>query len=524
MARYIWQHPTWPSFRWDANKLLPALTEARFRQGQFLGIMRDLGIDARLQSELEATSEDVVKTSAIEGEVLNPASVRSSIARRLGMPDGGLAITDRKVEGVVDMILDATKNHGAPLTEERIFGWHAALFPTGYSGTDKIDVGQWRTDRHGAMQVVSQPYSPQPKIHFEAPPAARVPEEMAKFLAWFNVGRGADRMDPLIRAGIAHLWFVTIHPMDDGNGRIARAIADLAVAQMENSGQRFYSMSSQIAVHRSRYYEILEETQKGDLDITDWLSWFSQCYTHAISAAEATADKVIAKAKFWHEHTAHPFSDRQRKVLGKLLDGFEGAMTTKKWMAICGCSADTAQRDINDLIGRGLLAKNPGGSKNTSYQFVWREEAHHGVPRSATASAPHALSIAEQPHLSQQARAQAFSRLVEQASSPQALTHPLPIYQDACEQIGNAAVAGVFEMAEGREAALEWTTRMQAELEQVKYLAAVQVLRSPDAREEAIRQGLLPAITALVETHQRALNGAPSASTDEERGGTDMEM
>ncbi|CAA7622832.1 Fic family protein [Magnetospirillum sp. UT-4] len=277
MARHIWQRPTWPSFRWDANRLLPVLTEARFRQGRFLGMMRNVG----------------------------------------------------------------------------------------------IDVGQWRTDHHGTMQVVSQPYSPRARVHFEAPSAARVAEDMATFLAWFNDARGDTGMDPLIRAGIAHLWFVTIHPMDDGNGRMARAIADLAVARTENSGQRFYSMSSQIAVNRGRYYEILEETQKGDLDLTGWLSWFSRCYTDAIAAAEATADRVIAKARFWHAHAPHPFSDRQRKVLGKLLDGFEGAITTRKWMAICGCSADTAQRDITDLVGRGVLEKNPGGSRNTSYRFVW---------------------------------------------------------------------------------------------------------------------------------------------------------
>lgn len=369
MVRYIWQDPAWPSFRWDANKLLPALTEARFRQGRFLGIIRDLGLNARLQSELDATSEDVVKTSAIEGEVLSPASVRSSIARRLGIPEGGLTSTDHKVEGVVDMILDATKNYEAQLTAERLYGWHAALFPTGYSGKDRIDVGRWRSDRFGAMQVVSAPYAPQPRVHFEAPPAARVSEEVDRFITWFNVSRGANDLDPLVRAGIAHLWFVTIHPMDDGNGRMARALADLAVAQMEGSGQRFYSMSSQIAVDRRGYYEVLEATQKGTLDVTMWLSWFSECYRRAIVAAEATVDKVVGRARFWQIHADHAFNDRQRKVLGKLLEGFEGGMTAKKWGAICGCSPDTAQRDINDLVARGILIRNVGGSKNTSYRF-----------------------------------------------------------------------------------------------------------------------------------------------------------
>lgn len=370
MMRYIWQDPTWPLFRWDANRLLPLLAEARYRQGRFLGVMRDIGMNARLESELAATSEDVIKTSAIEGEALNPASVRSSIARRLGLPDGGQTGTDRKVEGVVDMILDATKNHARPLTAERVFGWHAALFPTGYSGKDKIDIAQWRTDRDGAMQVVSNIYAPQPKVHFQAPPAERVPAEMARFISWFNEG-AASRDDPLLRAGLAHLWFVTIHPLDDGNGRIGRAIADLAVARMERSGQRFYSMSSQIELDKRRYYDVLETTQKGDLDITEWLSWFADCYTRAIDAAETTANTVITKARFWHAHADHGFSERQRKVLSKLLEGFDGAMTTRKWAAICGCSPDTAQRDINDLIGRGLLVRSPGGSRNTSYSFNW---------------------------------------------------------------------------------------------------------------------------------------------------------
>ncbi len=372
MVSYIWQSPAWPDFRWSADRLLAGATEARYRQGRFLGRMRDIGLDARLESELTATAEDVVKTSAIEGEVLNPANVRSSIARRLGIPDGGLLPTDRKVEGVVDMILDATRNHAAPLTAERIFGWHAALFPTGYSGKDKIDVGQWRTDRHGAMQVVSSIYATRPTVHFEAPPAPQVEAEMDRLITWFNGGRNG--IDPLLRAGVAHLWFVTIHPLDDGNGRIARAIADLAVAQMEGTGQRLYSMSSQIEHERKRYYEILEATQKGDLDITAWLAWFTDCYACAIDAAEATADRVIARARFWHVHADQGFSERQRKVLSKLLEGFEGGMTSRKWAAISGCSIDTAQRDINDLVRRNLLIRNPGGSKSTSYRFNWPPE------------------------------------------------------------------------------------------------------------------------------------------------------
>ena len=369
MATYLWERSGWPNFRWDAGRLLSPLAEARHRQGLFLGRMADIGIDARLETELAATAEDVVKTSAIEGEVLNPASVRSSIARRLGIPEAGLMPTDRKVEGVVDIVMDAARNHAGPLTAERIFGWHAALFPTGYSGKDRIDVAQWRTDRLGPMRVVSNVYSPKLRIHFEAPPARRVPGEMAAFLDWFN---GGPASDPLLRAGLAHLWFVTIHPMDDGNGRIARAIADLVIAQAERTGQRLYSMSGAIERDKKRYYDALEAAQKGDLDTTDWLVWFIDCYTRAIAAAEAEAERVVAKATFWKIHADHPpFSDRQRKVLARLLDGFEGFVTAKKWASLCNCSPDTAQRDIGDLVRRGLLVRNPGGSKNTSYRFAW---------------------------------------------------------------------------------------------------------------------------------------------------------
>lgn len=372
MVSYIWQAADWPRFRWDTGHLLSGLVEARHRQGLFLGRMRDIGFDARLDSELAATCEEVIKTGAIEGEILNPASVRSSIAWRLGIPDGGLAPTDRRVDGVVDMILDATKNYAAPLTRERIFGWHAALFPTGYSGKDRIDIGQWRTDREGRMQVVSNVYSARPTIHFEAPPAARVEAEMATFIDWFNSSQG--RVDPLLRAALGHLWFVTIHPMDDGNGRIARAVADLAVAQMEGTGQRFYSMSSQIEREKRKYYDILEATQKGELEVTRWLSWFTDCYARAIHAAGTAADTAVTKAKFWQIHADRAFSERQRKVLQKLLDGFEGSLTSRRWVSLCGCSTDTAQRDIADLVTRGLLVRNPGGSKNTSYRFNWPPE------------------------------------------------------------------------------------------------------------------------------------------------------
>ncbi|MGH7090564.1 MAG: Fic family protein [Stellaceae bacterium] len=366
---YIWQRDDWPGFRWDDARLLSLLAAARFRQGSLLGTMRTLGFDLRLQSELEATADDVVQTSAIEGELLDPVSVRSSIARRLGLPEGGLAPADRTVEGAVDMILDAVRKFDAPLGDERIFAWHAGLFPTGYSGIHRIDVGAWRQDKEGPMQVVSGAYGRQ-RVHYEAPPTVRVPAEMKTFMAWFN--GGSANLDGLLRAGLAHLWFVTIHPLDDGNGRIARAIADLAIAQTERIGHRFYSMSSQIQRDRAAYYEILEATQRADLDVTEWLIWFAESYARAIDAAEALSRKVIAKAKFWQAQAAEPpFSERQQKVLNRLLDGFDGNMTARKWSSLCGCSMDTAQRDMADLVRRRLLARNPGGSKNTSYRFTW---------------------------------------------------------------------------------------------------------------------------------------------------------
>jgi Fic family protein len=365
---YIWERKDWPRLRWNDERLLPLLAEARFRQGRFLGSMGALGFNLRQQSELEATADDVIKTSAIEGELLDAASVRSSIARRLGLPDAGLAPADRKVEGIVEMILDAIHKFDEPLTAKRILAWHAGLFPTGYSGLHRIDVASWRRDRNGPMQVVSGDYGKQ-RVHFEAPPAGRLADEMRAFLDWFN--RSSGNLDGLLRAGLAHLRFVTIHPLDDGNGRIARAIADLAVAQTERIGHRFYSMSSQIQRDRAAYYDILEATQKGTLDVTDWLAWCTQCYGRAIAAAEAASEKVLAKAKFWQAHADDPpFSERQQKMLNRLLDGFEGNVTARKWSTLCRCSMDTAARDIGDLVQRGLLIRNPGGSKNTSYRFA----------------------------------------------------------------------------------------------------------------------------------------------------------
>jgi Fic family protein len=363
---YIWQSPEWPHLVWDDAQLLSPLATARLKQGRLLGGMARLGFDLKLEAQLEALTEDVIKSSEIEGEALQRDSVRSSIALRLGVPTAALAPTDRRTEGVVDMMLDATENYDALLTPERLFGWQAALFPTGYSGLHKVKTGAWRDDADGPMQVVSGPIGRQ-RVHYQAPPAAHLDAEMQAFLAWFN-----RRSEPegLLRAGLAHLWFVTIHPFEDGNGRIARAIADQALAQSEGAGQRFYSMSSQIRKERSRYYEMLERTQKGGLDVTDWLTWFLGCFSRAVVGAEATCASVLRKADFWQRYAREPLTERQRTVLNRFMDGFEGKLTARKWAAIGKCSIPTAQRDINELVERSILRRNPGGSRNTSYDPV----------------------------------------------------------------------------------------------------------------------------------------------------------
>ena len=360
---WIWREENWPNLTWDAAQLLDPMVEAARCQGLLLGRVERLGFDLRCEAELKTSVEDVIQTSAIEGEKVDHDSVRSSLARRLGLPDGGLPPADRKVEGLVEITLDATRNYSAPLTQERLFGWHAALFPTGYSGLRPITLASWRTDAHGPMQVVSGPLGRE-RIHYEAPPATQVPTEMERFLDWFN---GDDGPDSVMKSGLAHLWFVTIHPFDDGNGRIARTIADLALAKAERTGQRFYSMSSQIMRERDVYYQMLEKTQRGDIDVTRWLSWFVGCYTRAIQRAETMIADVLIKAEFWQSFAHEPLSERQKKVLNRFLDGFEGSLTAKKWAALAKCSIDTAQRDINDLLERKLLVKGQGGSKNTCY-------------------------------------------------------------------------------------------------------------------------------------------------------------
>jgi len=360
---YIWENEQWPGVHWDDQILGRLLAHVSREQGRLLGKMEGLGFDLRSEAHLRTLTEDVVKSSEIEGEELPPDQVRSSIARRLGMDVGGLVPADRNVEGVVEMMLDATSDYAKPLTEERLFAWHASLFPTGRSGMSKISVGAWRDDSAGPMQVVSGPIGRR-RVHYEAPPASRVPGEMKKFLAWFAT---PGQTDPLLVSGRAHFWFVTIHPFDDGNGRIARAIADMALARAEKIGQRFYSMSGQIEAERNEYYNILERTQKSDLDITRWQNWFLECLLHAIEGAQGTLSAVLNKAKFWERFAKQPLNERQIKMLNRLLDG---KLTSSKWAKLAKCSQDTAYRDIMDLVERGALQKDPGGGRSTSYSLI----------------------------------------------------------------------------------------------------------------------------------------------------------
>jgi len=363
---YIWEHTDWPNLTWGCKTLSPLLAEVSRVQGRLLGRMEALGFDLRTEAHLQTLTQDVVQSSDIEGEKLDTEQVRSSIARRLGVDIGATIPADRNVDGVVEMMLDATGNHAAPLTEERLFGWHAALFPTGRSGMHRIRVGDWRDDATGPMQVVSGPIGKQ-KVHYEAPPAGRLPAEMKRFLDWFETEKDAD---PLLIAGQAHLWFVTLHPFDDGNGRIARAIADMALARAEHTGQRFYSMSAQIRTERNAYYDTLERTQKGTCDITAWQTWFLTCLRRAIEGAHGGMESILAKARFWERFATTPFNERQIKILNRVLDGFEGKLTTTKWAKLAKCSQDTAYRDILDLIERGAVQKDSGGGRSTSYSII----------------------------------------------------------------------------------------------------------------------------------------------------------
>ncbi|MFO0840675.1 MAG: Fic family protein [Phycisphaerae bacterium] len=362
---YIHEKAGWPEFTWDGESLAGALAALRHKQGRLLGKMEALGFEVRAEASLAVLTSDVVKSSAIEGEKLNPDEVRSSIARRLGLDVAGLPKAGRDVEGVVEMMLDGTRNFEKALTKKRLFDWHASLFPTGRSGMNRITVGAWRKKEAGAMQVVSGPMGRE-KVHFEAPEAERLEAEMSRFIKWFNA---PPAMDPVLKAGIAHFWFVTIHPFEDGNGRIARAIADMALARADGTKDRFYSMSSQIEAERKDYYLRLEAAQRGDVDISLWLAWFLGCLDRAIDGADGTLGAVLNKARLWQRINRRPVNDRQRLVINRMLNGFKGVLSTSKYAKLAKCSADTALRDIRELLDRGILVQNPGGGRSTSYRL-----------------------------------------------------------------------------------------------------------------------------------------------------------
>lgn len=365
--RYIHEEPDWPKLRWDDAKLLPLLADVRHRQGRLLGRMEGLGFRLRAEASLTTLTADVIKSSAIEGALLDAEQVRSSIARRLGLDFGGKIPSSRDVEGVVELMLDATQKYAEPLTAERLFGWHASLFPTGRSGMRRITVGAWRPADIGPMQVVSGPVGRE-RVHFEAPAADRLPQEVSVFLDWFETANG---IDPVLKAGIAHFWFVTLHPFEDGNGRISRAIADMALARAEGTVERFYSMSTQIEAEKKQYYLNLEQSQKSGTDITSWLEWFLGCLGRAIAGAEEGLASVLHKAKIWERiNSQSPVNDRQRQVINRLLDGFEGKLSTSKYAKLAKCSGDTALRDIRILLDQGVLIQDAGGGRNTSYRLV----------------------------------------------------------------------------------------------------------------------------------------------------------
>ena len=369
MPRYFWEDKNWPKYRWNSEALLQPLADVRRRQGRFLRAMEDLGFEDSLRAYAVATEEDVVQSSAIEGENLDREKVRSSIASHLGLPTAGLRPADRAVDGLVKILLDAIHNHTTPLTQDRLCGWHSALFPSGRSGFKAIMTGAWR---NSPMQIVSGAYGKQ-KIHFEAPPPERMEEEMAAFFSWWEESR--RKLDGIIRAALAHLYFVTIHPFDDGNGRLSRAIADMALAQDESCGRRYYSLSAQIMKERIAYYAMLEKTQTGDGECTEWLLWFISCFDRALIEAEATLAAILFKAAFWKRHAETVVNERQKKVLNRLLDvgrnGFEGGLSTRKYMGMTKISRATAWREIEDLLQKNMLRPLPGGGRSVAYEIAW---------------------------------------------------------------------------------------------------------------------------------------------------------
>jgi Fic family protein len=362
---YIHQRPDWPKLTWNGHVLAALLAAVRHKQGRLLGKMEGLGFDLREEASLAVLTSDVVKSSEIEGEKLDPQEVRSSIARQLGLDAAGLPQATRDVEGVVEMMLNATQSFEEKLTKERLFAWHASLFPTGYSNMQRIAVGMWRPTEAGAMQVVSGAYGRE-KVHFEAPEAESLETEMTRFIDWFNA---PPSIDPVLKAGVGHFWFVTIHPFEDGNGRIARAIADMALARADGTNQRFYSMSSQIEAERKDYYLRLEAVQKGDVDITLWLEWFLECLDRALDGAQETLGGVLYKANMWQQINLQPVNERQRLVLNRMFNGFKGHLTNAKYAKLAKCSSDTALRDIRELLERRIFVQNPGGGRSTSYRL-----------------------------------------------------------------------------------------------------------------------------------------------------------
>lgn len=369
IATYIYDQPGWPDFTWEGPSLAALLAAVRHKQGRLLGKMESLGFDLQAQASLAVLTSNVVKSSAIEGEVFNPDEVRSSIARRMGLDVAGLPKAGRDVEGVVEMMLDATQDFNLSLSKERLFAWHAALFPAGHSGMARITAGAWRTKESGVMQVVCGPVGRE-TVHFEAPHAARLDIEMTRFMEWFN---GPSCVDPVIKAGISHFWFVTIHPFEDGNGRIARAIADMALARADTVKERFYSMSAQLETERQDYYQNLESAQRGPLDITGWLTWFLGCLDRALDGAEETLGEVFYKARFWQCVNRSPVNDRQRRVINRMLGNFKGFVSTSKYATLAKCSTDTALRDIRELLDRGILMQNLGRGRSTSYRLAEAE-------------------------------------------------------------------------------------------------------------------------------------------------------
>ncbi|MES2112295.1 MAG: Fic family protein [Bacteroidota bacterium] len=363
---YIHEFKAWLNFNWDDQLLAEKLGRVNYTMGMIMGQMSAAGFKQKEEAILKTLTLDVTKSSAIEGELLNAEKVRSSIARRLGIEVAGMVPSDRQTDGVVEMMLDATQNFNLPLTAERLYGWHSSLFPSGRSGLQKIKVGDWRNDEIGPMQVVSGPMGRE-KVHYQAPDAKLLPEEMAAFLEWFNNGQN---LDPVLQAGIAHLWFVTIHPFDDGNGRITRAITDMQLARADRSPNRFYSMSAQIERERNAYYDIVEYTQKGTLDITEWLLWFLTCLGQAMDSTMDVLEKVSMRTDFWDKHRDTDLNARQKKMVDTLLDDFYGTLNVSKWAKITKSSTDTALRDIRDLMSKGILTQNEGGGRNTSYSLI----------------------------------------------------------------------------------------------------------------------------------------------------------